>query len=118
MKIARNTTPYCIKTVAVLNSWGKIRSWGCHMVHHALYQKQNYSYAGIIEALSGAPFDVKFISFADLKEDAAILDDGRCHHQCRRRRYRAYWRCSLGGRTNYGKDSCICTQRRRIYRRG
>ena len=34
----------------VLNSWGKIRSWGCHMVHHALYQKQNYSYAGIIEA--------------------------------------------------------------------
>ncbi len=26
------------------------------MVHHALYQKQNYSYAGIIEALSGAPF--------------------------------------------------------------
>ncbi|MFR4979424.1 MAG: 1,3-beta-galactosyl-N-acetylhexosamine phosphorylase N-terminal domain-containing protein, partial [Butyricicoccus sp.] len=71
---ARNTTPYCVKTVAVLNSWGKIRSWGCHMVHHALYQKQNYSYAGIIEALSGAPFDVKFISFADLKEDAGILD--------------------------------------------
>ena len=41
--------------VAVLNSWGRARSWGCHMVHHALYQKQNYSYAGVIEALSGAP---------------------------------------------------------------
>ena len=39
------------------------------MVHHALYQKQNYSYAGIIEALSGAPFDVKFISFDDVKAD-------------------------------------------------
>ena len=26
---------YCVKKVAVLNSWGKIRSWGCHMVHHA-----------------------------------------------------------------------------------
>ena len=39
---------------------GRARSWGCHMVHHALYQKQNYSYAGVIEALSGAPFDVRF----------------------------------------------------------
>ena len=71
----RGTTPYCIKTVAVLNSWGKMRSWGCHMVHHALYQKQNYSYAGIIEALSGAPFDVKFISFDDVKADPSILKD-------------------------------------------
>ena len=72
---ARGTTAYCIKTVAVLNSWGKARSWGCHMVHHALYQKQNYSYAGIIEALSGAPFDVRFISFDDIKADPAILKD-------------------------------------------
>ena len=51
-----------------------MRSWGCHMVHHALYQKQNYSYAGVIEALSGAPFDVKFISFEDIRKDPAILD--------------------------------------------
>ena len=70
----KGTTPYCVKTVAVLNSWGKMRAWGCHMVHHALYQKQNYSYAGIIEALSGAPFDVKFISFDDIREDPSILD--------------------------------------------
>ena len=70
----KGTTPYCVKTVAVLNSWGKMRSWGCHMVHHALYQKQNYSYAGIIEALSGAPFDVKFISFDDIRKDPALLD--------------------------------------------
>ncbi len=69
----RGTTPYCVKTVAVLNSWGKMRSWGCHMVHHALYQKQNYSYAGIIEALSGAPFDVKFISFDDIRENPDVL---------------------------------------------
>ncbi len=66
--------PYCVKRVAVLNSWGRARSWGCHMVHHALYQKQNYSYAGVIEALSGAPFDVQFISFDDLKEDPRLLD--------------------------------------------
>ena len=70
----RDTTPYCVKTVAVLNCWGRMRSWGCHMVHHALYQKQNYSYAGVIEALSGAPFDVKFISFEDIRKDPAILD--------------------------------------------
>ena len=71
---AKGTTAYCVKTVAVLNSWGKARSWGCHMVHHALYQKQNYSYAGVIEALSGAPFDVKFISFDDIKADPKLLD--------------------------------------------
>ena len=70
----RGTTPYCVKTVAVLNCWGRMRSWGCHMVHHALYQKQNYSYAGVIEALSGAPFDVQFISFEDIRKDPAILD--------------------------------------------
>ena len=72
---AKGTTAYCEKTVAVLNSWGKARSWGCHMVHHALYQKQNYSYAGVIEALSGAPFDVRFISFDDVKQNPAVLDD-------------------------------------------
>ncbi len=70
----KGTTPYCVKTVAVLNSWGKMRAWGCHMVHHALYQKQNYSYAGVIEALSGAPFDVKFISFDDIRQTPEILD--------------------------------------------
>ena len=69
----KGTTPYCVKTVAVLNCWGKMRAWGCHMVHHALYQKQNYSYAGVIEALSGAPFDVKFISFDDLMENPDAL---------------------------------------------
>ena len=71
----KGTTPYCIKTVAVLNCWGKARAWGNHMVHHAIYHKQNYSYAGIIEALSGAPFDVKFISFDDIRENPEILND-------------------------------------------
>ncbi len=71
----KGTTPYCVKKVAVLNCWGKMRAWGCHMVHHALYQKQNYSYAGVIEMLSGAPFDVKFISFDDIKADPSILKD-------------------------------------------
>ncbi|NLB90704.1 MAG: 1,3-beta-galactosyl-N-acetylhexosamine phosphorylase, partial [Clostridiales bacterium] len=69
------TVPYCFKKVAVVNAWGKMRSWGCHMVHHALYQKQNYSYAGVIEALSGAPFDVSFISFEDILHSEKILDE-------------------------------------------
>ena len=71
----KGTTPYCVKRVAVLNCWGKMRAWGCHMVHHALYYKQNYSYSGVIEMLSGAPFDVKFISFEDIKKDPALLDE-------------------------------------------
>lgn len=71
----KGTTPYCVKTVAVLNCWGKMRAWGCHMVHHALYQKQNYSYAGVIEALSGAPFEVRFISFDDILANPDVLKD-------------------------------------------
>ena len=50
-----------------------MRSWGNHMVHHAIYYKQNYSYFGIIEALSGAPFDVSFISFDDILADKDLL---------------------------------------------
>ena len=71
----KGTTPYCVKKAAVLNCWGKMRAWGNHMVHHAIYHKQNYSYAGIIEALSGAPFDVVYISFDDIRKNPAILDD-------------------------------------------
>lgn len=71
---AKDTVAYAVKKVAVLNCWGKQRAWGNHMVHHALYYKQNYSYAGIIEFLSGAPYDVKFISFDDIKADPNLLD--------------------------------------------
>ncbi len=72
---ARGTTAHCLQRVAVLNALGRQRAWGSHMVHHAIYHKKNYSYAGVIEALSGAPFDVRFISFDDILEDASILDD-------------------------------------------
>ncbi len=52
--------PYNHFTVGVLNSWGKLRSWGTHMVAHAIDYKQTYSYAGVLEGLSGMPFDVAF----------------------------------------------------------
>ena len=71
----KGCVPYCVKRVAVLNCWGKMRAWGCHMVHHAIYFRQNYSYSGIIEALSGAPYDVRFISFDDLKADPGLLKE-------------------------------------------
>ena len=32
----RGASPFCLKRVAVLNCWGKMRSWGCHMVHLSL----------------------------------------------------------------------------------
>lgn len=70
----KGSKPYCHATVAVLNCWGLMRSWGPHMVHHALYQKQNYSYAGVIEALSGAPFEVRFISFDDILATGGVPD--------------------------------------------
>ena len=71
----KGSEPYCAARVAVLNSWGRMRSWGCHMVHHALYQKQNYSYAGVLEALAGAPFAVRFMSFDELAADPHALDE-------------------------------------------
>ena len=43
------------------------------MYKRQIYYKQNYSYFGIIEALSGAPFDVSFISFDDIKADKDLL---------------------------------------------
>ena len=74
----KGCVPYSYKKVAILNAWGKSRSWGTHMQAHALYYKQNYSYAGITEILSGAPFDVSFISFDDILEDESLLDDIDC----------------------------------------
>ena len=32
----KGAVPYCVGRVAVLSSWGKMRAWGNHMVHHAL----------------------------------------------------------------------------------
>lgn len=70
----KDCTPFTCKRVAVLNSWGKMRAWGCHMVHHAIYHDKNNAYAGVIEALSGAPFQVDFISFADILEQPDLLE--------------------------------------------
>ena len=60
--------PYCGLKVAILNCWGKLRSWQAFMVAHALWYKQTYSYFGILESLSGASVDVIFLSFEDIRK--------------------------------------------------
>lgn len=67
-------TPYSGLKVAILNSWGKLRSWQTYMVAHALWYKQIYSYLGILEALSGASVDVAFLSFDDVREHGVPSD--------------------------------------------
>ncbi len=71
-------TPHNLLTVAVLNSWGELRRWGTHLVHHAIWYKQIYSFTGVMEALSGFPFDVKFVSFEDLRKDPDALKGVDC----------------------------------------
>ncbi len=60
--------------VAVLNCWGNLRRWMANQVHHAIWHREIYSYVGVLECLSGMPFDVEFITFDDIKE--GILDKG------------------------------------------
>ena len=52
--------------VAVLNHWGKLRTWQNHMVAHALPYKQIVTYLGVIESLAAMPVEVEFISFDDV----------------------------------------------------
>lgn len=51
--------------IGMLNAWGELRSWQTHMVAHALWYKQIYSYLGVLESLAGLPFDLQFVSFED-----------------------------------------------------
>jgi 1,3-beta-galactosyl-N-acetylhexosamine phosphorylase len=60
--------PYCALKVGILNAWGSLRSWMCHMVAHELWYQQIYSYQGVLEALSGLPVEVQFLSFDDIRK--------------------------------------------------
>jgi 1,3-beta-galactosyl-N-acetylhexosamine phosphorylase len=53
------TKPYAPFKVAVLNAWGKMRSW--------LYDF-SWPLGNVIETLSGLPVEVEFINFEDLKD--------------------------------------------------
>lgn len=62
--------------VAILNSWGKIRTWQTHQVAHSLWNQRCYSYLGILEALSGMEFDIEFLSFSDIEKEGIPKDIG------------------------------------------
>ncbi|WP_099355510.1 1,3-beta-galactosyl-N-acetylhexosamine phosphorylase [Fredinandcohnia onubensis] len=70
----KGVKPYTGLKVAVLNSWGKLRTWQTHLVAHGKPYKQAYSYHGILESLSGAAVDVTFISFDDVIENGVPQD--------------------------------------------
>lgn len=72
--IVKGTKAHTGLKVAILNSWGKLRTWQTHMVAHALPYKQIYSYIGILEVLSGASVDVEFISFDDVIQNGVATD--------------------------------------------
>jgi beta-D-galactosyl-(1->4)-L-rhamnose phosphorylase len=60
--------PYKIKTrVAVLHSWGKLRSWTLSGHFHETFM---HDLIHVNEALSGLPVDVSFLSFDDIKQGA------------------------------------------------
>ncbi|MCD8013024.1 MAG: 1,3-beta-galactosyl-N-acetylhexosamine phosphorylase [Lachnospiraceae bacterium] len=63
--------PYTIKTrVAVLHSWGALRSWTLSGHFHETYM---HDLIHINEALSGLPVDVRFLSFEEVKN--GVLSD-------------------------------------------
>lgn len=66
--------PYSGLKVAILNAWGSLRSWQTHMVAHAIFYKQTYSYIGILEALSGLSVEVSFLSFEDIRQNGVPKD--------------------------------------------
>ena len=59
--------------VGILNAWGKIKAWQCNRTGHVSGRKESRPYTGILEALSGMPFDVNFINFEDIKN--GVLKD-------------------------------------------
>lgn len=73
-EIAGREKPWAGVTVAILNSWGALRSWQSHMVAHELWYRQIYSYQGVSEALSGLAADVRFISFDDIRREGIAKD--------------------------------------------
>lgn len=74
---AKGTKAYAAPfKVAVLNAWGALRSWQTHQVAHSLWNQRCYSYLGIMEALSGLPFDIRFLSFEDIKQKGIPEDTG------------------------------------------
>ncbi|MDO5672564.1 MAG: 1,3-beta-galactosyl-N-acetylhexosamine phosphorylase [Actinomycetaceae bacterium] len=61
--------------VSILNAWGALRSWQTHMVSHAQYYRLTHPWIGVLEALAGLPFDVRFVSFDQILSDESVLEE-------------------------------------------
>ena len=67
-----NGKPYVFEPkIYVLTSWGKLRSWSCSGHYH---EHPEVDLINVIEALSGMPFDVEFISLDDVKNNGVPAD--------------------------------------------
>lgn len=65
--------PYCFKPrIAVLHTWGKLRSWTLSGHFHETYM---HDLIHVNEVLSGLPFEVSFINFEDVKAGALDTAD-------------------------------------------
>ncbi len=79
-QLHKNGAPYVLPIrVAVLHTWGKLRSWTLSGHFH---ETDKHALIHINEALSGLPVDVRFISFEDvlsgaLKEFDVVINAGR-----------------------------------------
>lgn len=67
---SQKSAPYSLPgRVAVLNAWGKIRTWQAQPYWYEKYYDYNFC-----ECLAGLPFEVDFISFDDIRRDG-VPDD-------------------------------------------
>lgn len=67
-ELHKSGKPYCFETkVAVLHSWGSMRSWSLSGHFHETYM---HDLIHVNESLSGLPLDVSFINFEDVKKGA------------------------------------------------
>ena len=96
--------------VAILNCWGTQRKWMSNQVHHAIWHRETYSYVGVLECLSGMPFDVEFINFDDVRngipEDIkVIINVGSAY-------------TSFSGAENWIDEKVVTTIREYVYNGG
>lgn len=51
---------------------GKIKSWQCNRTGHASGNIENEKYIGVLESLSGLPYDIEFINFEDVLDEEKL----------------------------------------------
>ncbi len=68
--VVAKAEPYNVMKVAILSYWGKEKSWMTNMSCQDTPYPQTAKVLGFLEALSGLPVDIAFVSFAEAKQGA------------------------------------------------